>query len=376
MDIKLILLLAGNLVLWLLTRSLRKKRGVHTLFIILLSSLVTLTVIEITYRFILKRDPIVTESNRNFGTYATHPVAGYMIADPGILEIKKSTRSGELIYDSKYHLMADTGAGSFGLTHRVGYQHGAGDSSELVFLGCSITFGEGLQDEETLVYKTGKALSQNALNLGLSGYGTHQAYSIFINRYKGRRDGVKRTFVYSFIPDHILRAKCIYPWNLHDPYYSVQGDSLHLEGKAQKHSKYAGNYTFAKYLSVYNTFTFVTDIATSSMIAKADKDVQDEDYNRVFYMLRDMKKEIEANGDRMIIIYWDKYQWRDKDDAKIVDRTRIERALGSLNDSNSKVISVSAAIDVNNPIYFFKLDGHPTPAANEKIAALLLTQLK
>lgn len=376
MDIKLILLLVGNLLLWLLTRSLRKKRGVHTLFIILLSSLITLTTIELAYRFIIKKDPIVTESNRNFGTYATHPTIGYMIAEPGVLEIKKTTRSGELIYQTKYQLMADTGANSFGLNHRVGYQQSASDTNELVFLGCSITFGEGLQDNETMAYKTGKGLSQNAVNLGLSGYGTQQAYSIFMNRYKGKKDGVKRTFIYSFIPDHILRAKCIYPWNLHDPYYTVQGDSLHLEGKAQKHSKYAGNYTFAKYLSVYNTFTFVTDIVTSSMIAKADKDVTNEDYQRVFYMLRDMRREMEANGDRLVIIYWNKYQWRDKDDSKIVDRARIEKELEQLNSGNSMVLPVSEAFDINDANFFFKYDGHPTAVANQKLTDLLLQHLK
>jgi len=44
-----------------------------------------------------------------------------------------------------------------------------------IFMGCSFTFGEGLDDHETLAYKVNKFKKVNAINTGVGGYGFEQA---------------------------------------------------------------------------------------------------------------------------------------------------------------------------------------------------------
>lgn len=44
-----------------------------------------------------------------------------------------------------------------------------------IFMGCSFTFGEGLDDQKTLAYKVNKFKKVNAINTGVGGYGFKQA---------------------------------------------------------------------------------------------------------------------------------------------------------------------------------------------------------
>ena len=71
---------------------------------------------------------------------------------------------------------------------------GHGDRCVL-FFGCSYTFGEGVNDAETLPYRTG-VLAEGRLrmiNFGLHGYGPHQMLAVRAAVRRGRRARAQRT---------------------------------------------------------------------------------------------------------------------------------------------------------------------------------------
>lgn len=376
MDLKFIFLLVALTALWLLTRLVRKKKKLHNLLVVVFSIFLTLVLIETAYRFLLKKNPYLIHSSRNFGSYASHPLTGFMIAEPGPLQITKLTLTGDTIFNTTYTLLKDTGAAEIGMNHRVGYgDAAANDSAELVFLGCSITYGEGIGDTATFAWQTGKACQIPSQNYGFSGFGTHQAYSIFQHKYRRPVDHRRRSFVYTFIPDHILRAKCVYPWNINDPYYELEGDSLLLKGKATAVSNYAKAHKITRYLSLFNSFSFITDLETAIVTGKAARNLSTKDYDRTFAMLRDMTREAHESGDRFYLLYWDKYKWKEGDDESVLDRKLIEAKLAALEQQGLVIIRASEAFDQADPAYFIKGDGHPTAAANQRIAALLAKRI-
>lgn len=375
MDIKYIFLLAATVVFWLITRLARKKKGLHNVLVVLFTVFVTFVVIETVYRFFLKKNPFTIKSNKNFGAYSSHPLTGFMIAEAGEMQVAKVSLSGDTIFSTSYNLIPDSGSNSIAMNHRSAFRSTSNDSAELVFLGCSITYGEGIRDHETFAYKAGEISNTSSLNFGFSGFGTHQAYNIYLNKFAKLTDKKNRSFIYSFIPDHILRAKCIYPWNINDPYFDVKGDSLALKGKASDVSGFAKTNKYTKYLSLMNSFTFINDITTSIVSAKAAKELSDVDYKRVFLMLSNMQQSISANNNKLIVIYWDKYKWKEADDSKVLDKAAIEKDMETLKQKGVTIIKASEVFDINNTNFFIKGDGHPTANANELIAERIVKEV-
>lgn len=371
MDVKFFFLLGLALLLWLATRLVKKKKGLHNFFVVILSIFVTLVIIETAWRFLLKKNATTVKSNKNFGAYASHPLTGFMIADSGEMTVTKQARNGDIIFNTTYTLIPDSGSNNIHMNHRMGFHSSQPDSAELVFLGCSITYGEGIHDKETFAYKTGELCNRSSVNFGFSGFGTHQAYNIYLNKYASLNDHRQRVFVYSFIPDHILRAKCVYPWNINDPYFDWQSDSLVLKGKASDYSGFAKTHKYTRYLSLFNSFTFLTDIETSVVASRAAKSLQPSDYKRVFWMLNRMNQSVSAHGNKLILLYWDKYKWKESDDSQVLNKTSIEESIQRLSEEGVTVIRASSIFDINNPAFFIKGDGHPTAQAAEMVAKKL-----
>jgi len=78
-----------------------------------------------------------------------------------------------------------------------------------IFLGCSFTFGEFVNDNETLPYNFSKLMNfkANVLNLGVRGKGTNRALSILNSGIINKIDNNSKAghFVYSLIGDGIRR---------------------------------------------------------------------------------------------------------------------------------------------------------------------------
>ena len=107
-------------------------------------------------------------------------------------------------------------------------------SNSILFLGGSLTFGEALNDNQTLPYYVSKKLKINSINAGMNGYGPHQGLYILENTkiYNQRTSPEKVNFVvYRALIQHINRAAGYAIWDYYGPCYKISRDTKKLEYK-------------------------------------------------------------------------------------------------------------------------------------------------
>lgn len=82
-------------------------------------------------------------------------------------------------------------------------------SSNLIFLGCSFTFGQGVNDEETFAYRTGLKSHSLTINMGVPGSSPSvilQSLKLKSRNFLGAVPEKKTTVIYTLIPEHIIRV--------------------------------------------------------------------------------------------------------------------------------------------------------------------------
>jgi len=98
----------------------------------------------------------------------------------------------------------------------------------ILFLGGSYTFGEGLNDNETLSFYMQNLTGLSSINAGLHGYGAHQALFILeddkLFNKKTRSHSIK-TIIYRAIPEHIGRTAGNSSWDIYGPCYQLNSDN-------------------------------------------------------------------------------------------------------------------------------------------------------
>lgn len=167
----------------------------------------------------------ITEADfyRNLG----EPVysEGYRTADDvlGFVPVKgtvarsSKTERGRMLYDVTYTIGPD------GL--RVGPRIADNPLSAcVVFFGDSFTFGEGLQDAETLPYQV--ALQSEGrirtFNLGFHGYGPHQMLAAIEHGIVPGVVNCRPHFaIYEALPDHAARVAGKVPYGRHTPRFGL-----------------------------------------------------------------------------------------------------------------------------------------------------------
>ena len=123
----------------------------------------------------------------------------------------------ELLYDVVYTINSD------GLRIALPVD-GAELRDCVVFFGDSITFGEGVNDDDTLPYQVGLKTGGRypIYNFAFSGYGPHQMLSSLLS---GRVDQTVRcrpmAFIYLAIPEHVARVAGLTFWDPHGPRYEL-----------------------------------------------------------------------------------------------------------------------------------------------------------
>lgn len=123
------------------------------------------------------------------------------------------------------------------------------------FLGCSYTWGEGVNDNETLPYYFAQAEpNYHAYNMGFSGYGPN---SLVVRLEAAGPDiGVREPTgigIYIFMPDHLVRVLgtmnfVTNGWGQLDPYFT-EGKGGHLERRGSFESGRPYLFRFWQFLS-------------------------------------------------------------------------------------------------------------------------------
>ena len=84
---------------------------------------------------------------------------------------------------------------------------------DIIFVGCSFTYGWGLNDEETFAWKVQAALPYwNVHNFGVDGYGTCQAYMLLKRVFQSEHFH-KPVVIYGFIDEHEQRNVADFFWH-------------------------------------------------------------------------------------------------------------------------------------------------------------------
>jgi|GEM_PF-703142 len=144
-------------------------------------------------------------------------------ARPNARLASKMTLKGREIYNVTYSTDSHS--------RRITPVRAVGQADKFIlFFGCSFTFGEGVQNDETLPFFVGQFASRyRPYNYGMNGYGTQQMLA------KLQEGGIKREIaekqgilVYVFIDDHIDRVigsqKIAQAWGKNMPYYVLDSN--------------------------------------------------------------------------------------------------------------------------------------------------------
>lgn len=120
-------------------------------------------------------------------------------------------------------------------SHGLRETRGNRESSETyLFMGCSFTFGAGLDDDETSAYYFSRAagFEKNVLNLGVNGYGHHQALrDLEVNRSLGKvgiDPSTVKGVVLQYFDGHNLRA--VDPVRMLAPRYALENGRAVFKG--------------------------------------------------------------------------------------------------------------------------------------------------
>jgi len=228
-----------------------------------------------------------------------------------------------------------------------------------LFMGCSYTFGEGLNDDETLPSHFSKELgyAANVVNLAFRGYGAHQMLrSLELDLPRPSVHPPVRQLVYTALWPHVIRSAGRAQWDAGGPSYVLTEASV----------AYAGPFHRRPTVRVLNVlqrsrvFQLVLE-RTLFRYSVSDEDI--EQYGRIVERSAQLAREKYGTG--LTVVFWD------------YDNENSRRVLARLQNSGIPIILVSQLMprtewdDVSIPV-----DGHPSAEANRRLAKALVARLK
>jgi hypothetical protein len=189
--------------------------------IIILCSLVAgLGALEI---FALKSETM-TFPVQGKGFSVSKPGLGWGPAGPGHYPARKTDpRTGTVIYDVAYTI-------DDSLLRKT---NSAREGQAIAFFGDSFTFGQGVNDDETMpqAFADLSGRAPRVLNLGFPGYGPqHVLYALETGTYDAALGPDPQLFISLTVPWHAERAACKAPWTLRAPRYELENSSVTLKG--------------------------------------------------------------------------------------------------------------------------------------------------
>jgi len=223
----------------------------------------------------------------------------------------------------------------------------------LIFHGGSFTFGQSVNDDETLPYYTSKKLNDkySVFNFAFNGYGPHQFLSKIENNYFGEAKNCKKVFiVYQFINDHVGRTVGRRSWGDKSPRYSIKDGKIYQKGFFSDYPyklimKFRKNMRNSKLISIFYDVENVNK-----------KDV--EIFLIILKRIENLSKKI-FNEPEFIYIIWN-------EEKKIYNK--IYDFLHKNQNININELNISNKIKKNN----IPGDNHPTSEFNFIIAKELL----
>ena len=319
------------------------------LFLVCFGLALSLCLLEVIFAISHRLRPAAVEVKRasSRGYFVEDGALGYA-PRPGARVRSRKTLGNQLIYDVVYTI-SDRGV-------RVTRGNPNGDT--WLFMGCSIMFGSGVNDNETLpaYFSADLDYRANVVNLGFQGYGPHQMLrSLEIDRPRPLLHGVVRQVVYEGISTHAMRAAGRAKWDLYGPSYALTPDGVTYVGRFHDHL--AG--FILKALQRSDFFPFVLD-RTFYRSSLTEEDI--ERYARI--VERSAQLSFERYGAGFVVVFWDE---KTESSRRILQRLR---------KTNLQIVALSEVIPRKEwDSLTFPMDGHPKPELHRMLAGALAARL-
>lgn len=230
-----------------------------------------------------------------------------------------------------------------------------------LFFGCSMTFGEGVEDTETIPATFSRQVpAYHAYNFAFSGYGPHQTLARLQRQsprsYVPEGQGVA---VYTYINDHVNRVigtLTNFTYNGGNvPYYHHEGDSLRYGG-LMRNARPLRSWLYGKLMQ--------SNILKFFKIGYPFR-LSDEDYALTADVLAESARAYRrqfGNDNFYVLLY--------------PTTTSVEPMKSLLTQRGVKVLDYSKLFPATDPRYAIRFDEHPTPLANQVLVARLAKDLK
>jgi len=263
-----------------------------------------------------------------------------------------------LIYEMSYRLDSNG--------HRVMPVNLATNEKFAAFLGCSFTFGDGLNDRETIpAYFSKNSKIYQGYNFGYSGYGPAQALIKLqhdsLEKIVKQKDGFG---FFMFIHDHIHRtigSMSNFKMNKGlNPCFEIEGKNLVYKGlfknvypkRCAIYKKMAEN-GFCRYFNIGYPFR-----------------LNDEHFELTGRVLEEIAKEFNKkfqNDKFYVVMYPSISQKEYEEDEKIIEY---------LKNKKIKYLDYRKLFDPTKKPYYILHDHHPTAFANDVLTKQMITDLK
>ena len=266
---------------------------------------------------------------------------------PGVHTSRKLTLDGKVIYDVTYTIGDD------------GYR--ASRTSEPFIAnvyGGSFTFGEGLNDDETLVHYLWADHGFNAKSVGIHGYGLQQAlYNIEHGLTTSEGFNILLT-----VPWHALRSTCKPDYVTGTPRYEVVGNFAQLAGVC------GGGGLISRVARNSNIFRLVQKALYNEI-----NQITDEDIELYLAIVRTIAKHTHQSKSKFVIAYIqateERMQFTEWSNESLLEELRKIADL-------AVDVTLSATQESLDPRYYIHvLDQHPSAEANRERARLIVQSL-
>jgi len=358
----LLFFIIGNLLLVLLVYLTRKRKGIGHFRLVAALLFLTFSLVEIGYRYWKAKGDYFAKVDSPM-LFRRDSLMGAEPDRPGKFSSVRMTSGGDTVFHAVYTIIADSGRNPLRMNHRVGYLAAGAPEPKIIFLGCSYTFGQGVNDTGTLAWRLGALRGVSTLNLGGMGYGIHHVYEIFRKNYADRNDSGK-LFVYTLVPEHVLRAAGVDDYS-GGPSFAMVGDSLVYNGALS-----VPDNRIAYYSSLFGRYTFIEDMVGSMELKKRVQRVSGDEYEKAYVMVKNMSRSAERTGGHFLLLFWDAYNPASSD-ANLRFRPLLENAIAKLRRDGVDVVRASEILDINNPALQFPNDGHPRAMVYDTVARYL-----
>ena len=272
---------------------------------------------------------------------------GYRL-NPGVYTSRKLTSEGDVIYDVVYTIGGD------------GYRNDIQSNDFAAYIyGGSFTFGEGLNDNETLSFYLLQNHGISSKNVGVHGYGMHQALYNIEQGLVPQRENIVNILLTA--PWHAIRSSCKPFYAGGTPRYELTEEGIKLNGVC------AGGGFAHRVLNKSNVFSLVTSIfEEDSVITDSDMDLYIEIIKRIAHLS-------ENNNSKLVIAYIN------VTDEQLANTRWNNKSIITELSNFATVVDVTLAEtreELDSRFYNHERDTHPSAIANEYRAAIIFPYIQ